>query len=402
MSSKVYIWAASGLAPSGDNVGEIFDSIGCARRCTGPIRNFDTTGLPPSAVGEVGAPDHVEMMSGATDRKSVFLDRAAGMLAQSWPLKHFKPEGTGFFIGLGPDRYDLVGHAESGSRDRSAFWPFLHSSVPLTREIAANHGFRGQLSINVTACTAASQAIGLAFRHVKSGLAEGGMIVAGGADSMLNVAYHTGFQRLGALSRLTEDPSRAARPFDKHRSGVVLGEGAALFAIAGEIENPASPPLAEIVGYASSMDAYMITDPEPSGEKLSLAALRAIEEAGIAPEEIDYVNLHGTSTPKNDLAECAALYRVFGARASQVPVYSMKGQIGHASSGCGAIELLACLWSFQNDAIPVTVNFETPDPEIPLLVVKDAPLKRKIRYILKLNSAFGGQNTALVVKRHGS
>lgn len=401
MSSRVFIWDASVVAPSGNSLEEVFSSIGSARRCTGPIRNFDDANYPKGAVGEVGQPDRVERLPPGADRKSVFLERAAEHIAKSGIVKLFAPEEIDFFLGLGPDHYNLPGHAESGDRSPTGFRKAIVDSLPLMKKIAETHGFKGRLLANVTACTASSQALGLGFRNLKrTPPGQKKLVIAGGADSMLNPAYFMGFHRLGALSALTDDPSRAARPFDRNRSGVVLGEGAALFALGGGLPNRKVMPLAEIAGYASSMDAHMITDPEPTGQRLAEAALRALKEAGVSPSEVDSAHLHGTSTHKSDRAEAAALERIFGPRFKELPVYSMKGQIGHASSACGSIEMLAVLFSLATDSVPPTVNFENTDPEVPLFVIKGRPHPARMRTILKLNSAFGGQNTALVVRRY--
>ncbi len=146
----------------------------------------------------------------------------------------------------------------------------------------------------------------------------------------------------------------------------------------------------------------MVTDPEPSGRSLAAAALAAIADAGITPDRIDCVHLHGTGTPKNDAAEARALGLVFGARTPELPVFSLKGQVGHLVGACGAVELLAVLDSIAHQRVLPTVNFAEADPEVPLRVVRDAPLSLRVDNVLKLNSGFGGQNSALVVRRHGA
>jgi 3-oxoacyl-[acyl-carrier-protein] synthase II len=157
---------------------------------------------------------------------------------------------------------------------------------------------------------------------------------------------------------------------------------------------------AEIAGYASTMDSYMVTDPQPEGTALAAAALEAIEAAGITPEDIDCAHLHETGTMKNGPAEAKAMRKIFGKRFSEIPVFSLKGQTGHLIGACGAIEVVAAVHSLRTQMVLPTVNFEEPDDEVPLRVVRDAPLHHPIKYVLKLNSAFGGQNAALVLKRY--
>jgi 3-oxoacyl-[acyl-carrier-protein] synthase II len=180
----------------------------------------------------------------------------------------------------------------------------------------------------------------------------------------------------------------------------VLGEGAALFTIQHEEAAAAGSIMGEIAGYASTMDAHMVTDPDPSGKALAEAAFIAMAEAKVSADDIDCLHLHGTGTLKNDPAEAAAIKRIFPERYREIPVYSMKGQVGHLIAGCGAMEMVGVLYSLKTQSVPPTANFQEPDPDVPLRVVIGSPLRVKIRNILKLNAAFGGQNTALVVKQY--
>jgi 3-oxoacyl-[acyl-carrier-protein] synthase II len=224
-------------------------------------------------------------------------------------------------------------------------------------------------------------------------------IVTGGVDSMLNHLHFMGFYKLGALSSWQGEASQSCRPFDALRSGLVLGEGCALFLLENEKNAKKENILAEITGYSSTMDAFMVTDPVPDGKYLAQAALEAIAKSNIEPQDIDCVHAHGTGTIKNDTAECNALKLIFGASYTQVPVFSLKAQVGHLIGACGAIEVGGVLYSIKEQVVPPTLNFEYPDPDIPLKVLT-RPLKKEIKYVLKLNAAFGGQNTALVIKKY--
>jgi 3-oxoacyl-(acyl-carrier-protein) synthase len=244
---------------------------------------------------------------------------------------------------------------------------------------------------------ASNHAIGLSFRILKQSKEK--IIITGGVDSMLNPLHYMGFYKLGALSNWTGNPENACRPFDKNRCGLVLGEGAAVLLLQHYEEADPENILAEIVGYRSSMDAYTITDPQPDGTFLAKAAINAVSEAGITPNEIDCVHLHGTGTLKNALTEANAMKLIFGDRYPEIPVFSLKGQVGHLIAACGAMEMLGVIYSLQRQQVPPTINFEEPDPEVPLRVITEQSLDMKIKHILKLNSAFGGQNAAFVLKK---
>ncbi len=335
----------------------------------------------------------------SVDRKGEFLGETLGQIAGCGAFRRRDPADRMFHLGIGLDYFDLEGYAESPAAAAGEWHSYSRNTLTMARELARRHGIAGELSVNVTACVASSQALGLAFRRLKS-VPPGKLAVAGGADSMLNPLHYMGFHKLGALSPWTGRPEEACRPFDRNRCGLVLGEGAALFIIEQAADADAETVLAEIAGYAATMDAYMVTDPDPSGAPLAAAAMRALAEAGIAPGDVDCVHLHGTGTVKNELAEAAAMQRIFPERYRDIPVYSMKGQVGHLIAGCGAMEMAGVLFSIATQSVPPTVNFRDPDPDVPLRVVAGKPLSMEVRNVLKLNAAFGGQNTALVVKRY--
>jgi 3-oxoacyl-[acyl-carrier-protein] synthase II len=209
-----------------------------------------------------------------------------------------------------------------------------------------------------------------------------------------------GFFSLGALSSWTGDPAGACRPFDRDRCGLVIGEGAAAFLLESEDHAEKDSILAEFAGYGSTMDAFMVTDPEPQGRQLAQAALAAIRDAAITPDDIDTVDMHGTGTVKNALAEARALEIVFPKRFREVPVFALKGQIGHLIGACGAMEVLGVIDTLKHQRVLPSVNCDEPDPDIPLRIVRGEPLPMKIHHILKLNAAFGGQNTAMVFRRY--
>jgi 3-oxoacyl-[acyl-carrier-protein] synthase II len=333
------------------------------------------------------------------DRKEYFIKKALKeLLTTANFIGKYGPEDISLCLGLGIDYFDLTGYVNSGKAAKGDWHDYIFRSTKAIQKITEENNISGGNYINVAACVASSQAIGLAYRmiHEENNKA----VIAGGSDSMLSPLHYMGFFKLGALSQWEGEPSEACRPFDRKRGGLVLGEGSALFLMENAALADKNKIMAEITGYSSTMDAYMVTDPEPSGEVLSRAALEALREANITPDDIECVHLHGTGTYKNALAETKAMELIFGPRYSEIPVFSLKGQVGHLIGACGAVEMLAVIYSLTKQIMPPTVNFEEPDPEVPLKVIKGDPLKMKINNILKLNSSFGGENTAIIARKY--
>lgn len=252
----------------------------------------------------------------------------------------------------------------------------------------------------VSACVSSTQAIGEASRMIQ--FDEADVMLCGGAHSTINPFGVTGFQRLSALSTRNDDPQGAVRPFDADRDGFVIGEGAAVFVVE-ELEHArrrGAEILGEVTGYGSAQDAFRITDAHPEGRGAATAMRRALERANLAPEEIDYINAHGTGTLLNDRVETLAIKQAFAQQAYRIPISSTKSMLGHATTACGAIELAVCLLSLQSGVIPPTMNLESPDPDCDLDYVPRQPREVTCRHILSNNVAFGGQNAALIVSRY--
>lgn len=395
--NKVYITAAAAFAPSGSSIDEIFANIELATSAIARIESFNTDYFPVSHGAEIRHAGNVMKTPSGTDRKSFFIEKAVGQLVEASDINRYTPEKRQIHFGTGIDYFDIENYVNSGSASSGEWQPYCSHSHLAIAKLAKTYELRGGQSANVSACVASTQSIGLGFRIVRSDPAT--MVISGGYDSMLCHLHYLGFYKLGALSDWPGDPSQACRPFDKNRRGLVLGEGAAAFLLESGNNAGHERILAEICGYSSTMDAYLVTDPDPGGEQLARAALEAIGEAGITPDQIDCVHLHGTGTHKNAPAEASAMKRIFSDRYREIPVYSMKGQIGHLIGACGAMELLAVIWSLSKGLVPVTVNYDEPDPEVGLNVIRGRPLALDIKYVLKLNAAFGGQNTAIVMRR---
>lgn len=399
--TRVFITGLGVVSPIGTGRSEFLANLEQGAQGIGSITNFPTDGFPYVLAAEARENGVVISLPTGADRKEAFFLRALAELFGDGRLREvYQPAERILAIGTGIDHFDFFGYADQDSMAGRPWQAFRNGSGAAVERAVEVFDIAGGHIVNAAACVASTQALGLSFRMLRNGREE--LVVSGGFDSMLSPLHFLGFYRLGALADWRGDPREACRPFDKRRCGVVLGEGAAVFSLEGERRVATEAILAEIVGYASTMDAYMVTDPEPSGRALAAAALAALADAGLAPEKVDAVHLHGTGTLKNDLAEARALEVVFGPRASEIPVFSLKGQVGHLVGACGAVEMLAVLDSLQNQRILPTVNFTEADPDIPLRVIRGEHLRMSIEYLLKINSGFGGQNSALVVRRHDS
>jgi 3-oxoacyl-[acyl-carrier-protein] synthase II len=399
--SKVVITGAGVVSPLGSSFREFMRGLQKKYYGLDHIQNFDTNYFPVKCGGEVREKGKVINTPLKTDRKSHFIIKAVGELMENCPdFNSYHPENRMIHLGTGIDHFNIVDYINSGDFKKNQWQNHcIHSDVVL-KELANKYQIKGGISTNVAACVASTQAIGLSFRILKESSQIA--IITGGYDSMLCHLHYMGFYKLGALSQGKGDPRHSCKPFDKNRDGLVLGEGGVAFLMQREEEVKKGIILAEVCGYSSTMDAYKVTDPLPGGESLARAASQAIREAGIPPLKIDCVHLHGTGTFKNAIAEANALKRVFPQTYKKIPVFSMKGQIGHLIGACGAMEILGVIYSLQNQVVPPTLNFNEPDPEVPLNVIRGEPLEKNIDYVLKLNSGFGGQNTALVLKKYGT
>jgi len=265
-------------------------------------------------------------------------------------------------------------------------------------QIAIVYGLRGPNYDTTSACASAAHAIGSAFRHIMHGDAD--VMVAGGGEAAITRFTVAGFCNMGALSKRNAEPDKASRPFDRDRDGFVMGEGAGIFVLE-ELEHArrrGAEIHCELAGYGATADAYHITAPDPDALGATAVMREAIAEAGLAPEDIDYVNAHGTSTPLNDAAEVRALQAVFGEHAKQLAVNSTKSMIGHGLGAAGALELAAMALQVKHQRVHPTVNHVAPDDGVELDFVKGAARDCRIRAALSNSFGFGGHNACLLVK----
>jgi 3-oxoacyl-[acyl-carrier-protein] synthase II len=328
------------------------------------------------------------------DRVGIYLGSGEGSLDfdayTSAALTSWKPDAT---------QIDAVKWAEI-ARERMNPMRELEQepNMPLSH-LALLTGARGPAMNCLTACAASTQAIGEATEILRRGDAD--VMIGGGAHSMIHPFGVTGFNRLTALSTLNENPRCASRPFDAARGGFVLGEGAGMV-ILETLEHALSRKaaiLAEVVGYGSTADAFRITDQDPDGRGAIVAMQEALADAKLTPNDVHYINAHGTGTKENDGNETTAIKSVFGDRAKDVPVSSIKSMMGHLIAAAGAVEMICCVLAIRDNVLPPTTNYENFDPECDLDYVPNKARSAKIDVALSNSFGFGGQNDTIIVKR---
>jgi 3-oxoacyl-[acyl-carrier-protein] synthase II len=293
---------------------------------------------------------------------------------------------TSEFIRLGIDRFDAKREYEQE----------MHTTPG---HLADYFDLEGPNYNCLTACAASSQALGEAMELIRHDEAD--LMLSGGSHSMIHPFGVTGFNLLTALSTANEDPKKASRPFDLTRSGFVLGEGAGMLILEelGHAKRRGARIYAELTGYGSTADSFRLTDSHPEGRGAIACIQGALNDAGLKPEVIGYINAHGTSTQVNDRVESAAIKQVFGAQAYKVPISSTKSMLGHLIAAAGAVELITSIMTILRGVIPPTINYETPDPDCDLDYVPNVAREKRVDHVLSNSFGFGGQNVSLVVSR---
>lgn len=307
--------------------------------------------------------------------------------------------GTGFG-GLETFERNYRLFLESGPRKISPFFIPMMIANMAPGLVALRFGIRGPNSCTVTACAASSHAIGDAFKVIQRGQAD--VMLAGGTEASLTGLMLGGFDVMKATSTRNSEPQRASRPFDRERDGFVPAEGAAMLILEelGHARSRGARIYAEILGYGLSNDAHHYTAPDPDGRGAALCMKMALEDARIAPEEVEYINAHGTSTPLNDAVETLAIKSVFGKQAYRVPISSTKSMTGHLLGAAGALEVIFTCLAICEGVIPPTINYESPDPECDLDYVPNQARTARVRTAMSNSFGFGGTNACLVVRAY--
>jgi 3-oxoacyl-[acyl-carrier-protein] synthase II len=306
-------------------------------------------------------------------------------MALACPADGYKVDPTGFYTNSlrsfrTTHEYEMEMHTTSG-------------------HVAEEYALEGPNYTCQTACAASGQAVGEALELIRRGEADA--MLTGGSHSMVHPFGLTGFNLLTTLSMRNDAPTKASRPFDLNRDGFVLGEGAGMVVLE-ELEHAkrrGAPIYAEVVGYGTTADAYRVTDSHPDGRGAIRCMRLALNDSGLKPTDIDYINAHGTSTQVNDKAETIAIKDVFGEYAYNLPVSSSKSMLGHLICAAGVVELITCVMTIRRGLLTPTINYETPDPECDLDYVPNRPREKRVDRALSNSFGFGGQNVSLIVSR---
>lgn len=411
MSRRVVITGLGMITPLGKTVETTWENIKAGRSGIGPITRFDTTGYAVKIAAEITDWNPKDYMPHKEVRRRDRYQQyiyAAGMQAFTHAGLSITDENrsrTGVMIGSAiggvtsyyDDLWDLFQH-----RDPRQISPFGTPMLMVNgggNYVAIQIGATGPSYVPTSACATGADCIGVAFDLIRAGRLD--QALAGAGDATIFPVGIGTFDRMGALSRENDDPHRAIRPFSLNRPGLVFSEGAAVLALeeAEHAKQRGAQIYGEIVGYASTSDAFHITAPQPEGRGAAEAVQRALDDARLTPADIDYINAHGTGTSLNDAMETKAIKQVFGQRAYAVPMSSTKSMTGHAMGATAAFEAVFCLLAMRDSIAPPTINLVEPDPDCDLDYVPNTARELPIRAAMSNSFGFGGHNVALVFKQ---
>jgi 3-oxoacyl-[acyl-carrier-protein] synthase II len=389
---------------------ESWSNLVAGQSGVGPITLFDTTGFDCRIGGEIKNFDPFRWIEKKELKKmgrfiQVALAGADFAIKMSgWKREDSDLDEVGVYVSSGIGGFDIIEreHIKLMQGGPGRISPFFIPSAIVnlaSGHISIRYGARGPNSATATACSASAHAIGDSFKIIERGAAE--MMICGGTEATITPMGVGGFSSMKALSTRNDDPAHASRPFDAQRDGFVVGEGAGILILESleHAQKRNAPIVGEIVGYGMSGDAYHITQPAENGDGAFRVMRAAMKDAKLTPEDIGYVNAHGTSTPLGDVIETRALKRVFGDRAKKVPISSTKSMTGHLLGGAGGLEAGISVLALRDQVIPPTINLESPDPECDLDYVPNVARKTTLDYALSNSFGFGGTNAALIFKR---
>ncbi len=410
---RVVITGLGALTPIGNSMEEYWNSLINGVSGAAPITHFDASKFKTQFACELKNFDVLEHLDRKEARKLdqfsqyAMVAAAEAMSDSGLDLENLDLDKAGVIWGSGigglktfQDECFSYNSGDGTPRFNPFFIPKMIVDI-VAGHISIKYGLRGPNFVTVSACASASNAMIDAFTYIRLGKAN--VIVSGGSEAGVNEAGMGGFNALKALSTNNENPKSASRPFDKNRDGFVLGEGAGAI-ILEEYEHAkarGAKIYAEVLGSGLTADAHHITAPHPEGIGAANVMRFALEEAGLSTSEIDYINVHGTSTPLGDIAETKAIKTVFGKDAYNLNIGSTKSMTGHLLGAAGAIEAIACIKAVETDIVPPTINFETEDPEIDykLNFTFHKAQKREVRAALSNTFGFGGHNTSIIFSK---
>ncbi|MDY6861367.1 MAG: beta-ketoacyl-[acyl-carrier-protein] synthase family protein [Thermodesulfobacteriota bacterium] len=423
MKRRIAITGIGAVTPIGHNVEESWKGFITGTSGVGKVSLFDASAFSTKIAAEVKNFDF--SVSKEYVKEQDFISRACHFIIAAAKeamdmakidIKNADPFKIGIALGTGEEYLSISqfeevfgekniynsmitgGYYFNNSHFLGNIWPLQMSANVPSSILSIIYNARGPSYSSVTACSSSNHAIGLAMRAIESGDAD--IMITGGGDSLISEFSFAGFGLLGALSKNNIEPEKASRPFDLKRDGFVLGEGAGILVLEdlSHALKRKADILAELTGFGSSQNAYRITDSPPDGSGLDISMKRALNDAKRNPEDIDYVNAHGTATLINDRSETAAIKKIFGKKAYDLLISSNKSMIGHLIAGSAGVELVMSVKTINENIVLPTINLENPDPFCDLNYVPKVPVEKGINVVLSNSFAFGGQNSSLVIE----
>jgi beta-ketoacyl-acyl-carrier-protein synthase II len=411
MQERVVVTGMGTVNPLGLSVEESWENAIRGRSGIGPITLFDSQNLLVHVAGEVKnfQPEAFMLPKEARrrDRYEQFAAAAAGEAVRQAGLEagNVDPCRVGVIVssaigGLGTLQETVLTVHQDNPRRVSPFAIPMLMSNGAAGMVAIDYGFKGPSFSVASACASGADGIGTAWQMLRAGVIDAA--IAGGSEATITSVGIAAFDRVGALSRRDGGQQKTPKPFDLDRDGLVKGEGGAILVLEREshARRRGAQILAELAGYAATADAFHITAPAENGEGGARAMRMALDSAGLNPEEVDYVNAHGTATPLNDLAETRAMKAAFGELAYRIPVSSTKSMTGHMMGTTGALEAIFCVQAVRTGILPPTINYETPDPGCDLDYVPNVAREKPVRVAISNAFGFGGHNAVLVIKEY--
>jgi 3-oxoacyl-[acyl-carrier-protein] synthase II len=411
LARRVVVTGVGLVSPLGIGREETWQGVLAGKNGAAPITHFDTTGFPVTFAAEVKGFDPLLYVEKKEVKKmGLFIQFA--LAAAQFAVEHaglkITPDiadRTGVYIGSGIGGFDVIEREhtalmQGGPRKISPF--FIPAAIANLASgfVSIRWGAKGPNSATCTACSSSAHALGDSFRLIQRGDAD--VMICGGAEGAITPMGVGGFASMRALSTRNAEPEKASRPFDRDRDGFVVGEGAGILILEelGFALRRGVPIWAEMVGYGMTGDAFHITQPAEDADGAVRAMRLTLADAKVAPEQVDYINAHGTSTPYNDRLETLAVKKVFGDHAYKVPVSSTKSMTGHLLGGAGGLEAGFSVLAIRDQVLPPTINYENPDPDCDLDYVPNQARKAAVEYVLSNSFGFGGTNAVLLLKRY--
>ncbi|MGI6576273.1 MAG: beta-ketoacyl-ACP synthase II [bacterium] len=411
MKKRVVVTGLGPITSVGIGKDEFWQGLIKGRSGISRVQGFAVADFPCQIAGQVHAfnPEHYidKKEARRMDRFTQFAVAGAKIALDDsgLDLEQVNPERCGVILGAGigglatfEDQCQVL-HKRGVARVSPYFIPMMIANMA-AGQVSISLGFKGPSHTVTTACASSTDAMGHAFRLLQQG--EVDVVMTGGSEASISPAGLAGFCAMKALSTRNQEPEKASRPFDQKRDGFVMGEGAGML-VFEELEHAKSRGAkiyAEIKGYSATCDAYHITAPAPGGEGAARAMVQAIDAAQLQPQDIDYINAHGTSTPYNDKFETAAIKHALGEHAYQVAISSTKSMTGHLLGAAGGTELIATCLTITEGMIPPTINYEYPDPDCDLDYVPNQARKKRVRNALSNSLGFGGHNATIVISEY--